>query len=68
MFGSTVECVVIEAHIGGGGTHDNDEPFGLPYTSVLSVIRLFPITSGSSAGRTFVQWSGHYSSDASAGK
>ncbi|EHK22079.1 uncharacterized protein TRIVIDRAFT_78735 [Trichoderma virens Gv29-8] len=42
------------------------EPWGLPYTSVLSVIRLFPITSGSSAGQTFVQWSGHYSSDASA--
>ena len=44
------------------------EPWGLPYTSVLSTIRLYPITSGSAGGSTFVEWSGHYSSDASAGK
>lgn len=44
------------------------EPWGLPYTSVLSTIHLYPITSGSAAGSTFVEWSGHYSADASAGK
>ncbi|KAH8589815.1 hypothetical protein B0O99DRAFT_522475 [Bisporella sp. PMI_857] len=42
------------------------EPWGLPYTSVLSTIRLYPITSGSAESGTFVQWSGHYSADASA--
>ncbi|ELR07903.1 hypothetical protein VC83_08101 [Pseudogymnoascus destructans] len=42
------------------------EPWGLSYTSVLSVIRLYYISSGSDQGKTFVQWSGHYSSDASA--
>ncbi|KAL4928008.1 uncharacterized protein BDV17DRAFT_292028 [Aspergillus undulatus] len=42
------------------------EPWGLPYTSVLSTIRLFPITSRHAAGGTFVEWSGHYSADASA--
>ncbi|KAI1135163.1 hypothetical protein F5Y05DRAFT_395791 [Hypoxylon sp. FL0543] len=42
------------------------EPWGLPYTSVLSTIRLYPITSRAAEGGTFVQWSGHYSADASA--
>jgi hypothetical protein len=44
------------------------EPWGLPYTSVMSVIRLYHISCGSYQGKTFVQWKGHYSSDASAGK
>ncbi|KAL4935590.1 hypothetical protein BDV06DRAFT_228691 [Aspergillus oleicola] len=42
------------------------EPWGLPYTSVLSTIRMYPITSRDAAGGTFVEWSGHYSADASA--
>ncbi|KAL4793063.1 hypothetical protein BDV19DRAFT_391504 [Aspergillus venezuelensis] len=42
------------------------EPWGLPYTSVLSTIRLYPITSRDAAGGTFVEWSGDYSADASA--
>ena len=40
----------------------------LPYTSVLSTIRLYAVTSGSAEGSTFVEWSGHYSNDADAGK
>ncbi|KAL8351575.1 hypothetical protein RB598_006385 [Gaeumannomyces tritici] len=39
----------------------------LSYTSVLSTVRLFPITSGKHEGHTFVQWSGQFSSDADAG-
>lgn len=39
----------------------------LTYTSVLSTIRCFPITSGGSEGSTFVQWSANFSSDADAG-
>ncbi|SPJ85367.1 uncharacterized protein FTOL_11148 [Fusarium torulosum] len=42
------------------------EPWGLPYASVLSTIQLYPITSRSAQGATFVQWSGHYSADATA--
>jgi len=40
----------------------------LSYTSVLSTIRCFEITSGEHAGGTFVQWTGNFSSDADAGK
>ena len=36
----------------------------LSYTSVVSTIRCFPITSGKHAGHTFVTWSGNFSSDA----
>jgi len=39
----------------------------LSYTSVLSTIRVFPVTSGQYEGRTFVQWSGNFSNDADAG-
>ncbi|CZR58823.1 uncharacterized protein PAC_08715 [Phialocephala subalpina] len=39
----------------------------LSYSSVVSTIRLFPITSGGHEGQTFVQWSGYFSSDADAG-
>jgi len=39
----------------------------LPYSSVVSTIRLFPITSGRHEGQSFVQWSGNFSSDADAG-
>ena len=39
----------------------------LTYTSVLSTIRCWPVTSGSGEGSTFVQWSAHFSSDADAG-
>ncbi|KAH8589829.1 hypothetical protein B0O99DRAFT_636305 [Bisporella sp. PMI_857] len=42
------------------------EPWGLPYTGVLSTIHLYPITSGFAEGSTFIQWSGYYSADASA--
>ncbi|KAL2062026.1 hypothetical protein VTL71DRAFT_6292 [Oculimacula yallundae] len=39
----------------------------LTYSSVLSTIRCFPITSGHHAGESFIQWTGHFSSDADAG-
>jgi len=39
----------------------------LSYSSVLSTVRCFPITSGKHEGHTFVQWSGNFSSDADAG-
>ncbi|QIW95958.1 hypothetical protein AMS68_001476 [Peltaster fructicola] len=39
----------------------------LSYTSVLSTIRAYAITSGELEGSTFVEWSGHFSSDADAG-
>lgn len=40
----------------------------LSYTSVLSTIRLYSITSGDLEGSTFVEWTGNFSSDADAGK
>ncbi|KAK7752223.1 hypothetical protein SLS62_005757 [Diatrype stigma] len=39
----------------------------LSYTSVLSTIRLFSVTSGDLEGSTFVEWTGNFSSDADAG-
>jgi hypothetical protein len=39
----------------------------LTYSSVLSTIRLFSITSGEHEGSTFIEWSGNFSSDADAG-
>ncbi|KAF2143354.1 uncharacterized protein K452DRAFT_247847 [Aplosporella prunicola CBS 121167] len=39
----------------------------LSYSSVVSTVRLFPITSGKNEGHTFVQWTGNFSSDADAG-
>ncbi|KXL45639.1 hypothetical protein M433DRAFT_142231 [Acidomyces richmondensis BFW] len=39
----------------------------LTYTSVLSTIRCYPVTSGELEGCTFVEWSGNFSSDADAG-
>jgi hypothetical protein len=40
----------------------------LTYTSVLSTIRCYPITSGDLEGSTFVEYTGNFSSDADAGK
>ena len=39
----------------------------LTYSSVISTVRCYAVTSGSSEGSTFVQWSAHFSSDADAG-
>ncbi|KAI9899677.1 hypothetical protein N3K66_006138 [Trichothecium roseum] len=39
----------------------------LSYTSVVSTVRAYPITSGTHQGHTFVTWSGNFSSDADAG-
>jgi len=39
----------------------------LSYSSVLSTVRCFPITSGKHEGHTFIQWTGSFSSDADAG-
>ncbi|KAJ9161761.1 Bet v1-like protein [Coniochaeta hoffmannii] len=39
----------------------------LTYSSVLSTIRLYAVTSGELEGSTFVEWSGHFSNDADAG-
>lgn len=40
----------------------------LSYTSVLSTVRCFAVTSGEQEGSTFVEWTGNFSSDADAGK
>ncbi|KAK3725395.1 hypothetical protein LTR37_000365 [Vermiconidia calcicola] len=39
----------------------------LTYSSVLSTIRCYAVTSGDLEGSTFVEWSGNFSSDADAG-
>jgi hypothetical protein len=39
----------------------------LSYTSVVSTVRCYPVTSGKHKGHTYVQWSGNFSSDADAG-
>ncbi|KAK3057352.1 hypothetical protein LTR09_001535 [Extremus antarcticus] len=39
----------------------------LTYTSVLSTVRCYPVTSGENEGSTFVEWTGNFSSDADAG-
>ena len=39
----------------------------LTYSSVISTVRCFPVTSGKEEGSTYVQWSAHFSSDADAG-
>ncbi|KAI0601068.1 hypothetical protein F4775DRAFT_542610 [Biscogniauxia sp. FL1348] len=39
----------------------------LSYTSVLSTIRCYAITTGEFEGSTFVEWTGNFSSDADAG-
>ncbi|QRV89689.1 polyketide cyclase/dehydrase and lipid transport domain-containing protein [Ceratobasidium sp. AG-Ba] len=41
----------------------DSEP-ALGYSSLLSQIRLFPVTSGDNEGHTFVQWSAQFSGDA----
>ncbi|KAF2104373.1 Bet v1-like protein [Rhizodiscina lignyota] len=38
----------------------------LSYTSVVSTVHLYPITSGKHEGHTFITWSGNFSSDADA--
>jgi hypothetical protein len=38
----------------------------LSYSSVVSTIRAYPVTSGKGEGQTFVTWSGNFSSDADA--
>lgn len=38
----------------------------LNYSSVVSTVRAFPITSGKHEGQTFVTWTGNFSSDADA--
>ncbi|KAF2815613.1 Bet v1-like protein [Mytilinidion resinicola] len=39
----------------------------LSYTSVVSTVRLYSVTSGKHEGQTFVTWTGNFSSDADAG-
>ncbi|KAI0113008.1 hypothetical protein F4814DRAFT_420306 [Daldinia grandis] len=39
----------------------------LTYSSVLSTIRCYAVTSGELEGSTFVEWTGSFSSDADAG-
>ncbi|KAH6663031.1 hypothetical protein B0J14DRAFT_609955 [Halenospora varia] len=39
----------------------------LSYSSVVSTVRCFQVTSGKHEGHTFVQWSGNFSGDADAG-
>lgn len=39
----------------------------LSYSSVVSTVRCYPVTSGSAEGQTFVTWSANFSSDADAG-
>jgi hypothetical protein len=40
----------------------------LSYSSVLSTVRCFSVTSGEHEGSTFVEWTGNFSSDADAGE
>ena len=40
----------------------------LSYSSVVSTIRAYPVTSGKHQGQTFITWSGNFSSDADASK
>lgn len=40
----------------------------LTYSSVLSTIRLYSVTSGEAEGSTYIEWTGNFSSDADAGK
>ncbi|KAF8699297.1 hypothetical protein RHS03_07254, partial [Rhizoctonia solani] len=63
----TVETIKLEEHssIDHFITYsviETEPPRG--YSSVLSQIRLFPITSGEHRGSTFVQWSAQFSGDA----
>ncbi|KAK0509214.1 hypothetical protein JMJ35_008585 [Cladonia borealis] len=39
----------------------------LTYSSVISTVRCYAVTTGPNEGSTFVQWSAHFSSDADAG-
>ncbi|KXJ89758.1 hypothetical protein Micbo1qcDRAFT_136831 [Microdochium bolleyi] len=39
----------------------------LTYSSVLSTIRLYAVTSGEAEGSTYIEWTGNFSSDADAG-
>jgi len=39
----------------------------LSYTSVVSTIRCYSVTSGELEGSTLVEWTGNFSSDADAG-
>ena len=45
----------------------SSEP-ALTYTSVVSTIRCYAITSGDLEGSTYVEYTGNFSSDADAGK
>jgi hypothetical protein len=38
----------------------------LSYSSVVSTIRAYPVTSGKHEGQTFITWTGNFSSDADA--
>lgn len=38
----------------------------LAYTSVVSTIRCYAVTSGDHEGSTFIEWTGNFSSDADA--
>ena len=40
----------------------------LAYTSVVSTVRCYPITTGKHEGHTYVVWTGNFSSDAKAGE
>ncbi len=39
----------------------------LTYSSVVGTIRLYAVSSGELEGSTFIEWTGHFSSDADAG-
>ncbi|KFA68746.1 hypothetical protein S40285_09146 [Stachybotrys chlorohalonatus IBT 40285] len=39
----------------------------LSYTSMVSTLRVYPVTSGNHAGHTYVTWTANFSSDADAG-
>jgi len=44
----------------------SSEP-ALSYTSVISTIKCYPVTSGEKENSTFVEWTAHFSTDADAG-
>lgn len=40
----------------------------LSYTSVVSTVRCYAVTSGDAEGSTYIEWTGNFSSDAGAGR
>lgn len=62
---NTIDCQTINHYITYSIITSKPE---LSYSSVLSTIRLYAVTSGEAEGSTYIEWTGNFSSDADAGK